>query len=239
MKYEEIIKKLKSMANPKNVDGMARFGIKPKSKILGISIWELRKLKKEIEKDSTIAKASADKHKLTRKLWSSGIHEARILASFIEDPMKVTEKQLDRWVKDFDSWDIVDQVSELIAHTPYVLKKIKEWSAREEEFIKRTAFSLIAELAWWEKKMTDKDFEKFFPIIKRASTDERNFVKKAVNWALRNIGKHNKALNKKAIQVAKEISKIDSKSARWIASDAIRELTSEKVQKRLLIRSAK
>jgi len=233
------------MANPKNVDGMARFGIRPKSKILGVSIWELRKLKKDIGTD----------HALAQKLWNSGIHEARILASFIDDPKKVTEKQLDRWVSDFDSWDIVDQVSELIAHSPYVLKKIREWSTHEEparnathsvaggEFIKRTAFSLIAELAWWEKKMTDKDFEKFFPIIKKASTDERNFVKKAVNWALRNIGKRNKTLNKRAIQVAKEIQsasrRTNSKSARWIAADAIRELTDEKVQKRLLIRSTK
>jgi 3-methyladenine DNA glycosylase AlkD len=226
MKYEQIIKKLKSMANPKNVDGMARFGITPKSKILGISIWELRKLKKDIGTD----------HALAQKLWSSGIHEARILASFIDDPKKVTEKQLNLWVSDFDSWDIVDQVSELIAHTPYVLKKIREWSTREEEFIKRTAFSLIAELAWWEKKMTDKDFEKFFPIIKKASTDERNFVKKAVNWALRNIGKRNKTLNKRAIKIAREIQsasrRTNSKSARWIAADAIRELTSEKVQKK-------
>ena len=249
MMYEEIIKKLKSLANPKNVAGMARFGIKPSSKILGISIWELRKLKKEIGTDSTTAKdspfdessadKSADRHKLAKKLWSSGIHEARILASFIEDPLKVTEKQLDRWVKDFDSWDIVDQVAELIAHTPYVIKKIKEWSRRDEEFIKSSAFSLIAELAWWEKKLTDRDFEQLFPIIKKAATDERNYVKKAVNWALRNIGKRNKTLNKKAIKLAKELKMIDSKSARWIAADAIRELTSEKVQKRLLIRSAK
>jgi len=233
MRHEEIIKKLKSMANPKNVAGMARFGIRPASKILGISIWELRKLKKDIGTD----------HALAQKLWATGVHEARILASFIEDPMKVTEKQLDRWVSDFDSWDIVDQVSQLIAHTPHVIKKIKEWSKRDEEFIKRTAFSLIAELAWWEKKMTDRDFEKFFQIIKKASTDERNYVKKAVNWALRNIGKRNKTLNKRAIQVAKEIQsanrRTNSKSARWIAADAIRELTGEKVQKRLLIRSTK
>ena len=113
MKYEEIIKKLKLVGIPKNVEGMGRFGIRPKSKILGISIWELRKLKKKIGID----------HQLAQKLWATGIHEARILAGFIEDPIRVTEKQLDRWVKDFDSWDIVDQVSELIAHTPYVIKK--------------------------------------------------------------------------------------------------------------------
>jgi len=226
MNYVQIIKKLKSMSNPKNVEGMARFGITPKSKILGISIWELRKLKKEIDTNSA---SSADRHELAQKLWASGIHEARILASFIEDPEKVTEKQLDRWVKDFDSWDIVDQVSELIAHTSYVVKKIHEWSNHDGEFVKRAAFSLIAELAWWEKKMRDKDFEQFYPIIKRGATDERNFVKKAVNWALRQIGKRNKNLRKEAIKLANEIQKIDNKSAKWIAKDALKELSRKRL----------
>ena len=210
------------MASPKNVAGMARFGINP-NKTLGVSIYDLRPLAKKIGKN----------HALAQKLWGSGIHEARILASYIDEPEKVTEAQLERWVSDFDSWDIVDQVSELIAHTPYVVKKIHEWAKRDEEFIKRTAFSLIAELAWWEKKMADRDFEQFFPIIKEAATDERNFVRKAVNWALRNIGKRNTKLNKEAIKIAKEIQKIDDKTAKWIAADAIRELRSEKVQKRL------
>jgi|SRR3989344_2059186 len=223
MNYDQVIKRLKSLKNPKNVEGMARFGINPKSEILGISIWELRKLKKKI----------GTNHKLALKLWATSIHEARILASFIDDPKKVTEGQLNKWVKDFDSWDIGDQVSELIAHTPFVIKKIREWSSRDEEFVKRAAFSLIAELSWWEKKMSDKDFEQFFPIIKKAATDERNFVKKAVNWALRNIGKRNKNLNKKAITLAKEIENIDNKAAHWIAKDALRELTSKSVQKRL------
>lgn len=237
MTYDEIIKKLKSLKNPKNVDGMARFGITPKTEILGISIYDLRKLKKDIGID----------HNLAQKLWESKIHEARILASFVEDTKKVTEKQLDKWVKDFDSWDIVDQVSELIAHTPFVIKKINEWANYEEpdrnathsvaggEFVKRSAFSLIAELAWWDKKLKDTDFEKFLPLIKNAATDERNFVKKAVNWALRNIGKRNKVLNKRAVEVANYILEThpDSKSARFIAKNALRELTSEKIQERL------
>ena len=234
MNHEEILKKLNSLANAKNVTGMARFGITPKSKILGISIWELRNIKKDILKDPKF-EDSKKRHKLAQKLWSSKIHEARILASFIEAPELVTENQLERWVRDFDSWDIVDQVSELIAHTPYVVKKIHEWSTRNEEFVKRAAFSLIAEVSWWDKKLNDADFEQFFPIIKKSVTDERNFVKKAVNWALRNIGKRNKQLNKRAITLAKEILKEfpDSKSARFIAKDAIRELTSEKIQTRL------
>lgn len=223
MTSKEVLARLTWMGSPANVAGMARFGITPKSRILGISIWELGKLKKEIGSD----------HKLAQELWASGIHEARILASFIEDPAQVTERQLDRWVKDIDSWDIVDQVSALIAHTPFVMKKIRQWSKRDGEFVKRAAFSLIAELAWWDTRLTDADFEPFFPMIKAAATDDRNFVRKAVNWALRNIGKRNRALNRRAIAVAKEIGKLDARAARWIAADALRELTSEKVRARL------
>jgi 3-methyladenine DNA glycosylase AlkD len=222
MQYEEVIARLKAMENPVNVAGMARFGIKANN-TLGISIYDLRKIAREIKKDHTLA----------LRLWDFGIHEARILASFIDEPDKVTEAQLDAWVRDFDSWDVVDQVSELIAKTPYVTKKIHEWSKRDEEFVKRAAFSLVAEIAWHDKKLADADFEQFFPVIIAAANDERNFVKKSVNWALRNIGKRNKALNKRAIAIAREIQKLDTKSARWIAADALRELTGEAVQKRL------
>lgn len=222
MDYEEVIARLKTEANPDNVAGMARYGIST-TNTLGISIYTLRKLAKEIKKD----------HELALILWDSGFHEARILASFIDEPEKVTEPQLEHWVKDFDSWDVVDQVSALISKTPFVIKKVHQWAESEEEFVKRTAFSLIAEISVHDKKMADDGFEQFFPIVRKAATDERNFVKKAVNWALRNIGKRNKALNRRAIEVAKEIQKIDSKSARWIAADALRELTGEKVQKRI------
>lgn len=202
---------------------MARFGIRPRSRVLGISIWEIRK----------IAKETGRSHRLAGELWRSGIHEARILAGFVEEPEKVTEQQLERWVKSFDSWDVVDQVSELFVKTPFARKKIREWSMRDEEFVKRTAFTLIAELAWHDKGMSDSEFERFFPVIKRGAVDERNFVKKAVNWALRNIGKRNRTLNARAIQVAKEIQRMDSRAARWIAADALRELTGPAVQKRL------
>lgn len=222
MTYDKIIARLKAEANPANVAGMARYGISS-TNTLGISIYTLRKIAKELKKD----------HKLALKLWDSGFHEARILASFVEEPEKVTEAQLEKWVKDFDSWDICDQVSELIAKTSHVLKKIHEWASRDEEFVKRTAFSLIAEVGWYDKKLQDKDFEEFFTLIKDAATDERNYVKKAVNWALRNIGKRNRALNQRAVEVAREIQKMDSKAARWIAADALRELTGEAVQKRI------
>ena len=222
IQYQDVIARLRSQANPANVAGMARYGINTENS-LGLSIYDLRKIAREIKKD----------HALALKLWGSGIHEARILASFVDEPEKVTEAQLERWVKDFNSWDVVDQVSDLIWRTPFVIKKIHEWSKRDEEFVRRAAFSLLAEIAWHDKKMADAGFEQFFPVIKAAATDERNFVKKAVNWALRNIGKRNRALNKRAIEVAREIQKIDSKSARWIAADAIRELTGEAIQKRL------
>ena len=219
---DEIIQNLRAQANEQNVKGMARYGIRG-GDMLGISMYTLRDIAKTIPKN----------HALALALWDSGIHEARILASLVDEPAKVTDAQLEKWVADLDSWDVVDQVSALIASTPFVISKIHEWSKREEEFVRRTAFSLIAEVSFYHRKMTDAEFEQFFPLIVKASTDERNFVKKAVNWALRNIGKRDQALNKRAIEVAKEIQKIDSKSARWIAADAIRELTGEAVQKRL------
>lgn len=222
MHYDDVVARLKAEANPDNVAGMARFGIST-ANTLGIPIYTLRKLAGEIKKD----------HELAVELWDSGIHEARILAGFIDDPEKVTETQLERWVSDFDSWDVVDQLSALIYRTPYVLKKIHEWSGSDAEFVKRTAFSLIAEISCHDKKITDEDFEQFFVLIKRVATDERNYVKKAVNWALRNIGKRNGVLNRRAIETAREIQKMDSKAARWIAADALRELTGEAVQKRL------
>ena len=223
MNSEEIIKKLKSLANPRNLEGMARFGISSKN-TLGISIYDLRPLAKQIGKN----------HKLALELWDSGIHEARILASYIDEPEKVTEKQMEKWVSSFDSWDVCDQVcSSLFDQTPFVWKKLEEFTKRKEEFVKRTGFTLMACLAVHDKKAQDKDFIKLLPIIKRESTDERNFVKKAVNWALRQIGKRNKNLNKEALKVAKEILKTEDKTAKWIASDALRELNSNSVQKRL------
>jgi len=222
MQYEKLLKKLKSMEKPENVEGMAQYGINPKNN-LGISIYKLRPIAKEIGKN----------HDLALKLWNSGIHDARLLACFIDDPKKVTSKQMDLWAYDFDSWDICDQAcTSLFDLTPLAWKKILQWSKHQKEFVKRGAFSLIAGLAVHDKNANDKMFEKLFPIIIRESNDYRNYVKKAVNWALRNIGKRNKALNKKAIDTAKNILEIDSKTARWIANDAIRELTSEKVLKR-------
>ena len=223
MNCNQIIKKLQSLKNPENVAGMARFGINPNN-TYGVSIPTLRKMAKESGKD----------HSLAQELWASRIHEARILAGFVDDPKLVTAEQMENWVKDFDSWDICDQVcSNLFDRTPFAHKKAIEWSNREEEFVKRAGFVLMAALSVHDKKAQDDEFLIFLPIIKREATDERNYVKKAVNWALRQIGKRNSTLNKKAIETAKEVQKLGSKSARWIASDAIMELTSKSVQENL------
>jgi len=220
---DDVLDRLRAKARPDQLEGMARYGMASDSR-LGVSIPDLRKTAKEIGKD----------HELSLTLWKTGVQEARILAAMIGRPEKVTDRHMEEWVKDINSWDVCDQVCmNLFEKVPLARKKINEWSNRDEEFVKRTAFSLIACLAWHDKDAADEDFIRFLPVIKKAATDERNFVKKAVNWALRNIGKRNLNLNERAIETAEEIRQIDSKAARWIASDAIRELTSEAVQKRL------
>jgi 3-methyladenine DNA glycosylase AlkD len=219
----KILEKLRSLSNPKAVEGMARFGINPKN-TYGVSIPTLRSMAKEIRGN----------HVLAQLLWASGVHEAHILACMIDDARLVTEEQLENWVRDFDSWDVCDQCcSNLFDKTELAHKKAVEWSRRNEEFVKRAGFVLMATLAVHDKKAKDEEFLKFLPIIKKESIDNRNYVKKAVNWALRQIGKRNQPLNKAAIQTIKEIQKTDSSSARWIASDAIRELSAEAVQKKL------
>jgi len=220
---EEVMRELESKGQPEQLEGMARFGITG-DKRLGVKVPDMRALAKKIKKD----------HELALDLWKTGIPDAMIVASMIDDPQLVTEAQMEEWVKDFQSWDVCDQVCmNLFDKTPFAVKKIKEWSHRDEEFVKRGAFALIACVAWHDKTASDDVFIDLLPIIKRESTDDRNFVKKAVNWALRHIGKRNKALNKAALKAAYEIKGIDSKAARWIAADAIRELESAAIQTRL------
>ncbi|MBF0321233.1 MAG: DNA alkylation repair protein [Nitrospirae bacterium] len=209
-----ILTTLKGYANPENVKGMARYGINPNN-TLGVSIPTLRK----------IAKTTGKNHALALELWASGIHEAKILASFIDDPDFVTVEQLESWALDFDSWDVCDQVcSNLFDKTPFAYEKAVSWSQREEEFVKRAGFVLMAALAVHDKKAGDEVFLNFFPMIKAGSADERNFVKKAVNWAVRQIGKRNMSLRQKAIALATEVEATGTRPARWIARDALREL---------------
>jgi 3-methyladenine DNA glycosylase AlkD len=223
MSYEEILGKLKSMSDPKAVAGMARFGINPEN-TLGVSIPKLRAL----------AKAAGKDHALALRLWESGIHEARILASMVDDPMQATEGQIEVWVGQFDSWDVCDQVCmNLIEKLPFAYRKAFEWSEHGEEFVKRAGFVMMARLAVSDKKADDDVFRRLFPIIKREAGDGRNYVKKAVNWALRQIGKRNAQLNKEAIWLARELQAMEDKAAKWVAADALRELTGEPVQARL------
>ncbi|MCG2690170.1 DNA alkylation repair protein [Candidatus Parcubacteria bacterium] len=237
MTSQEVIKQLKQMANPKNVAGMVRFGINSKN-TLGVCLPEVREIAKELKSQNKNEPAKL--HQIALDLWESGIHEARILASIVDLPEMVTEKQANEWVLGFDSWDVCDQVCmNLFDKTPFAFKIAKEWPKSEKEFIRRAGFALMASLAVHAKKDRDLDFIPFLSIIKKHSTDERNFVKKAVNWALRQIGKRNLALNKEALKVAKEIAKLDSKPAKWIAHDAIRELSSEAVHVRLKIKLLK
>lgn len=225
MSYDDVISLIKFRADPKAITGMAKFGINV-TRAYGTSIPSLRAIAKKIGKGN---------HALAQELWKSGMHEARLLASMIDDYNLVTEEQMEEWVKGFDSWDICDQCcSNLFDKTRYAYKKATEWSnSRDEEFVKRAGFVLMATLAVHDKRAKNNVFLQFLPIIRKQSTDERNFVKKAVNWALRQIGKRNLDLNKEAIITSKSIQNIPSASAKWIASNAIRELTSPSVQTRL------
>ena len=223
-----VLHELKRVANPKVRANMAYFGVKV-PKAYGISTPILHALARRIGKD----------HALAEQLWSSGIHEARILATLIGEPAKVTAMQMERWAREFDSWDIVDAACcYLYAGASSAWLQVEAWSSRREEFVKRAAFSLAAYLSYKDKQAPDAQFERFLHVIEREAYDERNFVRKAVNWALRNIGKRNLRLNCSAILTAERIRRQASRSARWIATDALRELRSDAVQRRLRRKAA-
>jgi 3-methyladenine DNA glycosylase AlkD len=220
---KQVLDELKMLSRPDQIEGMARYGMSPEKR-LGVSVPEMRKLSKKI----------GTNHRLALDLWKTDIPEAQMVASMIANPSELRPEVMEEWVKDFNSWDVCDQVCmNLFEKSPFVLQKIEKWARRDEEFIKRAAYALIACLAWHDKTSPDNKFEAFFPIIYKGATDPRNFVKKAVSWALRNIGKRNTELNRLAIQEAEKIGQVDSKPAKWIAAAALRELRSEPVQKRL------
>jgi 3-methyladenine DNA glycosylase AlkD len=218
MQVDEILGLLKQQANPTYLTGMQRFGI-DSSRALGVKLPAVRKLAKGLKKD----------HVLAQQLWDTGIHEARIMASLVDDPACVTEQQIDSWTKDFYSWDLCDQVcGNLFDRTSFAVAKAIEFSAREEEFVKRAGFVLMAEYAVHSKKAADDIFIPFFAIMEREAWDSRNFVKKAINWALRQIGKRNSTLKAVAIAAANRIANQNYKSAKWIASNALAELIIDK-----------
>jgi 3-methyladenine DNA glycosylase AlkD len=227
MKSSDVLKQLESLGSEENVAGMERFGIKSE-KAFGITAPILKQFAREVKKQT------ADRHALALELWKTGNYEARTVAFLIDDPKQVMPKQMDAWAKDFDNWATVDGTcSYLFCRTPFAYEKAIEWAGKKPEFIKRAGFSLMAYLAVHDKKVEDEKLAAFFPLIEKHADDDRNFVKKAVNWALRQTGKRNLNLNKLAIETAERIRLQDTKPARWIAADALRELTSKKILERL------
>jgi len=223
MDVRDAVAELRALANPRNVEGMARYGISS-TNTLGVSIPRIRALAKRAGRD----------HALAQQLWDTGIHEARIMAAMVDDPKLVTKRQMDRWAADFDSWDVVDGCcGVLFDRTPHAYEKALHWSARRAEYVKRAGYVLMAALAVHDKRAPDETFLALLPAIVRGSDDDRNFVKKAVNWALRQIGKRNRRLNAAAIETAEQLRATGTRSGRWIAADALRELRSDSVQARL------
>ena len=218
-RLEGIIEELRACAQPQRLEGMARYGIRT-DRALGVSIPEIRE----------IARKHRRNHALAEALWATGIHEARILAGMVDDPRQVTPEQAERWVADFDSWDLCDGVCDLFRETPFAWEQAFAWCEREEEFVRRAGFVLIARLALHGRGEPDERFLAALELVRRHAGDDRNFVKKAVNWALRQIGKRNATLNQAAIDMGETIRADGTRSGRWIAANALRELRSEAVQ---------
>ncbi|MFZ5644419.1 MAG: DNA alkylation repair protein [Bacillota bacterium] len=224
MVAEDIIELLRKRESPENKAGMARFGINVEQ-AFGVPVTELRKIAREIGKN----------HQLALELWSTGFHEAKIMAVLVAEPKKLDRETMESWARDFDSWDITDlSMIHLFRKNPEAHSLAVSWAGRQEEFVKRAGFALMATLAVHDKKSGDQFFKEYLALVEDASEDERNYVKKAVNWALRQIGKRNFHLREKAIETAERIALKNSRSARWIASDALRELKGEKVEEMLL-----
>jgi 3-methyladenine DNA glycosylase AlkD len=214
---------LEKRGSKKNRDGMARYGIVA-SKVFGVSMGTMQSLAKELGRD----------HALSEALWKTGWYEARMLASLVGEPARVTPAQMERWSRGFDNWAVCDTATFVLwDRTPHAWTKVHEWSTRKEEFVKRAAFAMLASLTVHDKQAPDEPYLKGLKLIEHEASDDRNFVKKAVNWALRSIGKRNPALNKAAIAVARRLAESDDPASRWVGKDALREVTSPAVQKRL------
>lgn len=219
----DLLAQLTCLSNPEYVSTLSHFGVQGE-KILGIKIPVLRTLARQYKKD----------HQLALQLWETGVHEARILATFIDEVQKVTEAQMEDWVRDFNAWDVCDQTcANLFCRTPYAYAKALAWSDRHEEYVKRAGFVMMAALAIHDEKAEDAQLAAFFPLIEREAYDERNFVRKAVNWALRQIGKRSATLHTMAVLVAERLALHELSHVRWIGKDALRELKSEKVIRKL------
>ncbi len=221
---EDILRELRSKGDPAGLKDLARYGIRNDRALGGIRMSDLRAMAKRIGTDHPVALA----------LWSSGVHEARLLATMVGDPTALTKRQMESWARDFDSWDLVDGACiNLFCRTPHAWSMAVEWSGRSQEYVKRAGFVLMAALAGHDKAASDTQFQSLLPVIEREAGDRRNFVRKAVNWALRQIGKRNAILNEAAIRTARRIQGSADRSARWVGTDTLRELTSGGVQARL------
>lgn len=220
---DRLIEELKTAGNPDHLPGMARYGIDVE-RAFGVRIPVIRELAGKIRQD----------HSLALRLWQTGIHEARILAGMIADPDRCTRKFARAWIRDFRSWDLCDQtVMNLLEKCPQAWEWALRWAPRENQWFRRTGFVLMARLAVSDKQAGNRRFDPFFPLIRHCADDDRNLVKKAVNWALRQMGKRNLALHEKCVRLAEELQQRDSPAARWIARDALRELKSDKIVTRL------
>jgi 3-methyladenine DNA glycosylase AlkD len=218
-----VLAELKRKGTKRNRDAMARYGIDA-PKAFGITVGTLK----------TMGKTIGRNHQLAADLWDSGWYEARMLAGFVDDPALVTAGQMDRWARDFDNWAVCDHSCySLFDRTPHAWRKVDQWATRREEFVKRAAFALIASLGVHDKTTPDNEFLRRFPLIEKAASDDRNFVKKGVSWALRVVGRRSKALNKESVALAERLKNSDEPAARWIGSDAYRELTGVLVQRQL------
>jgi 3-methyladenine DNA glycosylase AlkD len=224
---EAVVASLKRLGTKRIRDGMARYGI-PSDKAFGVPVGTMQKLAKRLGRN----------HELAAALWHTGWYEARMLASFVDEPACVTPAQMDRWCRDFDNWAVCDTVCfQLFDRTPHAWRKVAQWSRRRDEFVKRAAFALLASLTVHDKRADDVSFAQGLLLVERAAADERNFVKKSVNWALRSIGKRSPALNAAAVAVAQRLSASPQAAARWVGKGALRELTSPAVMRRLTRRA--
>lgn len=220
---EAVLASLKRSATKHTLDGMAHYAI-PSDKALGVAVSDMQKLAKRLGRN----------HELAAALWHTGWYEARMMAAFLDEPACVTPQQMNRWCRDFDSWAICDTVCfHLFDRTPHAWQKVEEWSGGRDEFVKRAAFALLACLAGHDKTASDEQFLALLPLIEQAAHDERNFVMKAVNWALRRIGERSLALNAAAVAIAKRLAQSEEKACRWVGKDALRQLASPKVRARL------
>jgi 3-methyladenine DNA glycosylase AlkD len=224
-----VVKWLEQRGSKRERDGMARYGL-PSDRAFGVAIGVMQRYAKELGRD----------HDLALGLWETGWYEARTVAAFVDEPEKVTAAQMDRWCRGFDSWGICDTVCfHLFDRSPHAWRKVTEWSRKRDEFGKRAAFALLACLALHDKSASDARFRAALPLIERAASDDRNFVKKGVSWALRLIGRRNTALNTASVALAKKLAASTDPAARWIGKGAVKELTSAAVQRRLKTAAAR